>query len=116
MPISDDLKRSVLHIIGRHVGYANRIQRKNLLNILRNSSGLDVSDRLMRKAIEDLRDTDPEGAKICSSLDGGYYMAANVNELERYLNTDLSRAVKILKRVNRQRRVAGLSFIQRPLF
>jgi len=114
--MTSNLKTCVLKIIGSHVGCINRVERKKLLKILARDYGIVVSDRIMRRAIEELRDTDPDGAKICSSLDGGYYMAANVTELERYLNTDLSRAVKILKRVNRQRRVAGLSFIQRPLF
>ena len=67
----------------------------------------EISDRDLRKAIEELRGT-PEGCFICSSSKGGYYMAQDLEELGKAISSDERRAVTILQRCRAQRKNAKL--------
>lgn len=69
---------------------------------------LDLSDREMRTAIEGLRRDHPHGAWICADLRGGYFIAGDEEELDRYLRTDERRALHLLQQVRNQRQQAGL--------
>jgi hypothetical protein len=74
------LREAILLILARHVGRENRIPRPVLLHQLRKCLEHRVSDRRMRAAIEELRET---GTAICSSSsDGGYFLAKDVQEIE----------------------------------
>lgn len=91
-----ELKQRILNSLPR--GYTNRISRPALLSKLP-----DISDRVMRAEIEELRRNDPDGAWICSSTDGGYWLAESLSELDSFLNQDAHRGHVILERVNAQR-------------
>ena len=59
----------------------------------------EVGDREMRTAIEELRRAHPQGAWICAELRGGYFMARDEAELDRYLKSDEKRAANLLFQV-----------------
>lgn len=76
----------------------------------------DITDRRMRKELEALRDSDPRGAYIVSSLSGGYKLARDYAELEELLEPDRSRAIDTLERIANQKKRAFLRFTQTALF
>lgn len=72
------------------VGRENAVSRAYL------ASMLGVSDRKMRKMIEDERRA---GAIILNAQDGkGYYMTDDLDEMERQYRQDTARAMAILTR------------------
>lgn len=72
------------------VGRENAVSRSYL------ASMLGVSDRKMRKMIEDERRA---GAIILNAQDGkGYYMTDDLDEMERQYRQDTARAMAILTR------------------
>ena len=97
----------LLHILAERRGPERRIRRGELLAALQRRVG-EISDREMRSALEQLRWRHPQGAWICAHLRGGYFMARDEAELERYLRSDENRANNLLQRVRTQRRAAGL--------
>lgn len=106
-----DLRRAILRILRYHRGYDKRLLRSELRGILNRKMDIHVSDRLMRRAIEDLRSEDPRGAWICSATkpSGGYFMASTLAELDEYLASDENRLRTIYHRIRLQRQRAGLS-------
>lgn len=106
---------AILKALENYLGAGNRISKKNLIiavNLLlftlvpMHERPYKVSDRSLRLAIEWLRRYHPEGAKICSSLAGGYFIARSANELEEYLTPDNNRALNILARNSAQKKMA----------
>jgi hypothetical protein len=93
----DQLQSEILAVLAAHPDYDHRVKRKHLRTML------GVSDRWMRSVIEDLRVNTPEGAYICSSTDGGYWLTRSVMELDRSLAQDEQRAKRILIRISMQR-------------
>ena len=113
--ITDELAmidQTILDILDDHRGHEKRISRDGLLLLINrqlyNQPGFPVRDRLMRTHIEQLRRKSEAGAWICSCLDGGYFLAESLQELDTYLNSEQSRLVHLAKKINRQRKVAGL--------
>jgi hypothetical protein len=106
-----DLRRAILRILRNHRGYEKRVMRAELRGILNRKMDIHVSDRLMRRAIEDLRSEDPRGAWICSDTrpGAGYFMATSLDELNTYLTSDENRLRTIYHRIRLQRQRAGLS-------
>ena len=100
-------QHQLLQILAERRGPERRIRRGELLAALQSRVG-DISDREMRSALEQLRWRQPQGAWICAHLRGGYFMARDEAELERYLRSDENRANNLLRRVRTQRRAAGL--------
>jgi hypothetical protein len=110
--MNETIEMMILHILRNHCGHDNRIRRSEILKILNNRLNVlhdqPIHDRFMRGCIENLRRHDELGAWICSSLDGGYYMAETLDELRGYVLQEEGRAQKILAKTSRQRKVAGL--------
>ncbi len=77
---SPELKRTLLEILSRHVGRANRISRSSLLFHAMTRLNQRISDRRMRSAIEELRE---ENAICSSSSDGGYFLPASIEEIDQ---------------------------------
>lgn len=106
------IEQQALAILDGHRGEMQRITRQELLrqiNIYLESAGLPLThDRFMRIVLEHLRGYSVEGAWICSTLKGGYFMAATKEELDEHLKNELSRVKHLLKKIGRQRKVAGL--------
>jgi hypothetical protein len=101
----DEIQSNIMAILQEHKGFDSRIKRADLC------ARLGTSDRWMRAEIEDLRMNYPGGAYICSSTDGGYYLALTLGDLDRYLSQDEHRAKKTLARISRQRLRAGMAII-----
>ena len=101
------LSSHILTILSAQRGPEARMLRSEILEELRLLM-VDVSDREMRAAIEELRRGHAQGAWICADMRGGYFMARNEEELDRYLQSDEKRAAHLLQRVRIQRAAAGL--------
>lgn len=102
------IDQAILSILSVHRGHEQRISREQLLRCLAEWFRIELRDRHMRSHIEDLRRNSQAGAWICSSLDGGYFMATSLDELQTYLDSEESRLAHIARKIRRQRSVAGL--------
>jgi hypothetical protein len=100
--------KEILDILNNHRGKVHRIPRPELLREPNLRLEEPHHDRFMRATIEYLRRHTEKGAWICSSLDGGYYLAETLDELRDYVLQEEGRAKKILAKTSRQRKVAGL--------
>lgn len=99
----DEIQSKIMQALQEHKGFDNRIRRGDLCR------QIGTSDRYMREEIEDLRTNHTDGAYICSSTDGGYYLARTLGDLDRYLSQDEKRAQHTLARTRRQRLRAGMA-------
>jgi len=81
---------------------------------------VDVSDRDVRLAIEYLRNETVQGSLILStSGNAGYWIAESLQELTQCISEDRRRALSILVRIHKQKKVARQHFIDQenlPLF
>jgi len=98
----------VLTILASHIGSYNAIGMGELYEAVFDRPWTDrISDtRALRKVVTDLR---AEGVPICSSAaqeGGGYYLAAAGSELANYLRRSEIRALKILKRNARIKKIS----------
>lgn len=109
MERDQEIKYYIMNILADHVGYESRIPKKLLLRTLNQRTGYSVSDRAMRIALEELRTT-KQGMWICATTRnrGGYFLAANPEELDAFTKSDLNRAYALLHRVQAQRKNAKL--------
>ena len=97
------LDRALLRILSARVGREKAISRPDLLAALK-SLGFETHERQARAAINLLR---KEGHPICSTggTDGGYWWAANWQELRGYLDSEvLPRAYDLLEQEKALRR------------
>lgn len=70
----------------------HRVSRETLVFACRMSGFKDADDRSVRKAIEGMRQSHPDGPCIVSSSSAkGYFYCTDVEELERARAEDLSR-------------------------
>jgi len=80
----------------------------------------DVSDRDVRLAIEYLRNQTKQGSLILStSGSAGYWVAESLEEFTQCVAEDRRRALSILVRIHKQKKVARSHFIDQenlPLF
>jgi len=83
------LEREVLRILSKRIGRENAYNRFELLGMVRLMPGLErVDERQVRAAINELR---KNKALICSTggTGGGYWMAANYDEIDEYLRREV---------------------------
>lgn len=100
------LARSVLHILGFHRGRENAIGRNMLLVQLAAVGWPGIHERLVRQTIHNMR---MEGELICSTggENGGYWLAANWQELTEYLEAEVHpRALDLLEQESSLKRSA----------
>ena len=113
MNLEEQAKWHLLQIVSDYRGPENRIRRSVLLAKMNICLGWDgktrriISDRVMRDLLEELRH-ELRGTYLCGSLRGGYFMARDNQELDRYTQPDLNRANKLYQRVKTQRTNAKL--------
>jgi hypothetical protein len=100
--------QAMLKVLDFHVGRSNAISRADLVTAIA-QHGFRISEREARQCINDLR---KDGHPICSTggEGGGYWMAANWDELNEYLErevisriSDLSDQARALRKAARQR-------------
>jgi hypothetical protein len=105
------IARTLLTILAEHQGPQKRIKRTTLRQECGRRMGLAISDRVMRRSLEELRSGHPRGAWICSDTEdgGGYFEARDLRELESYLDADEARIVHLAQRIRAQRKAAGLA-------
>jgi hypothetical protein len=98
----------LVRLLAGHAGHAQAIGREDLLAQLR-LYGHQISERTMRQAIHELR---RKGYLICGmpGTDGGYYMAATLQEFDEFIERelhpkamDLLETEKAMKAAARQR-------------
>jgi hypothetical protein len=108
----DDLCQDILSLLCQ--GEDQRVARGDLLRILRQRGYCLKDDRLIREAIEELR-CRPEGAYICSSPRGGYYIGT-FEDVKRYLKSENSRANSLKRRTRLQLKRVQQRYRQTELF
>lgn len=89
-------ERALLRVLGFHRGRSQAISRGELVDALRNH-GFKMHERAVRALINKLR---KDGQPICSTggEDGGYWLAANWDELNDYLDREVHpRAMDLLE-------------------
>ena len=93
------MERALLRVLSFHVGRQNVIGRPGLLAQL-NRSGFDIDDRQLRLQINLLR---KRGILICSAggRNGGYWIAANHDEIDRFLNHEVRARIADLSEQDR---------------
>ncbi len=106
----DHIQGTLLNILQDHRGTENRVTRSALRAEAIRRLHIPLSDRAMRKALEELRTSTPQGAYICSDTEfgGGYFLARDRRELRAFLDADISRIRNLAQRVRAQERAAGL--------
>ena len=98
-----DLESTILAHLRAYPG--RRFTRADLVYRMK-TCGFDTTDRQVRKAIENLRATHPEGARICSSTDEpGYWLSEVETEIEAAQAEDLSRIQATSAKVANRRRL-----------
>ena len=118
--VTEELNGIVLAILARHVGREFRIGRQDLVERVALELHIEADERLdrnIRDAIEKVRGEPGEGSKICSSSSkgGGYWLAANAEELEVFLAEDGKRVRTIFARNDAQRQHGLEELRARPL-
>lgn len=105
----EQIKHTIMLILAPHIGFESRIPRRLLLMEINRRLSFRVSDRRMRDTIEALRVT-KKGKYICASIGakGGYFLAQDDKELDKFTQPDLNRAYTTIRRVTTQRKLAGL--------
>jgi hypothetical protein len=116
-----DIVINTYNAITNHKGKRNRITRKRLREEVDASLCYGtVEDRDIRNAIEYLRNKTVEGSLILStSGSSGYWIAESLDEFMNCIQEDRSRALSILVRVHKQKKVARKRFADQeklPLF
>lgn len=102
--IPEDLYPKILAVLKQHVGKANRITRRRLVEEVFSvdMSGIDLSnstlDRQMREVMVKLQDDYPI---LSTSGGGGYYYASTADEINVYAAELDSRAKKLLSKSRR---------------
>ena len=92
----------------------HRFTRSELVWRMKTCGFVDVSDRQVRKAIEDLRANHPEGPWICSSSEEpGYFWATKEADIEAAQAEDLSRIQATGAKVENRRRLLHLLELER---
>src|SRR3972149_5526966 len=115
----DSLEATILAHLRAYPG--RRFTRADLVYRMKTCGFVDVSDRQVRKAIENLRANHPDGGWICSSSDEpGYHWAQKDAEIEAAQAEDLSRraatGAKIANRAALLRRLEQARTMEGRLF
>jgi hypothetical protein len=105
------IKLLIKVILNEHIGENNKIFRDDLRDKIkiehtfRYGNKLILGDRKMRDLIEELRDQDVFGSRICSETEngGGYWIAPTMADLEDKLSTDERRCRTTMDRIKHQR-------------
>src|SRR3990172_2271568 len=99
-----DLEATILAHLRAYPG--KRFTRADLVYRMKTCGFVDTTDRQVRKAIENLRATHPDGARICSSTDEpGYWLSEVETEIEAAQAEDLSRIQATSAKVANRRRL-----------
>ncbi len=113
----------VYRLLKTHIGKNHRITRNALRIEVAGELEMEfigVSDRDVRLAIEYLRNKTVQGSLILStSGNAGYWVAESLDEFTQCIDEDRRRALSILVRIHKQKKVARSHFIDQenlPLF
>ena len=114
---------AVYRLLKAHIGKNHRITRNALRIEVAGELEMEfigINDRDVRLAIEYLRNKTVQGAMILStSGNAGYWIAESFSELTQYADEERRRALSILVRIHKQKKVARSHFIDHenlPLF
>lgn len=100
-----DIELAVLKALQGRYGKARAITRELLaLEVDLWVDGIEVKDRAVREAIENLRQSHPTGARIMSSSGWqGYWLAESFEEFEALYQEQRHRALSIMAGLRKQR-------------
>jgi hypothetical protein len=106
----DELDRTVLRILQRHVGKSARIEREFLVAMVYGDASPymnSVHDRRVREAIERLRE---RHVILSSSGCGGYWLPESQEEAQEFIREMETRARKELHTVSQMRKLLWKQF------
>jgi hypothetical protein len=103
----DELDRTVLRILQRHVGKKARIEREFLVAMVYGDSSGTVADRRVREAIGRLRE---RYVILSSSGSGGYWLPESQEEAQEFIREMETRARKELHTVSQMRKLLWKQF------
>jgi hypothetical protein len=103
----DELDRTVLRILQRHVGKAARIEREFLVAMVYGDASGPVADRRVRESIERLRE---RHVILSSSGCGGYWLPESQEEAQEFIREMENRARKELHTVSQMRKLLWRQF------
>ena len=99
----DELQQAVLEVLSAHRGPNVRISRAELSRIV------NAGDRRVRKAIELLRSTHPQGCFIVADFPSGgqpgYFLARSPGEALEYMRPDWTRIESTRERLQAQEKL-----------
>ncbi len=100
-----DLELAVLKALQGRYGKGLAITRELLvIEVDLWLDGMEVKDRAVREAIENLRQTHPTGARIMSSSGWqGYWLAESIEEFDALYQEQRHRALSIMAGLRKQR-------------
>lgn len=94
---------TVLGGLMRHIGRANGIHARHLVERLAGDTAGAAGERLLREVITQLR---LEGVHVCGRPETGYYLAATAEELTETCSFLFNRAMASLQQVAAMRRIS----------
>jgi len=102
----EGLDAAIMAVLAGHVGAGAAIGRRDLVAAVRERLGEKVHERKVREAIRDLR---RRGAPICAVAGegGGYYLAANMGELEDFFRREFLAKIDDMRETMRAMRDAA---------
>ena len=111
-----DIDNGVMAVLQSRVGKGRAVGRDQLVHAV--ALWVDreekIDDRMVRLAIERLRQTS-RGSLIMSSPGwAGYWMAADYAEIEELYDRERSRSLTLMSRIRKQRDLANLHFEVEP--
>lgn len=96
-------KNSVLAALSQHIGKERGIKGSDLVSQITWNSATSAECRHLRHVIEELRH---EGQHICAHPSLGYFIAANVEELNQTCEFLLNRAMTSLGQISKMKRTS----------
>lgn len=101
--MSEISRQTVLAAFARHIGQENGVSARDLVAEIAGLLLEPGDERRLRNVIEELR---REGHHVCGRPETGYFLAANVEELDRACQFLFDRAMTTLTQVAAMKRVS----------
>lgn len=102
--MSEITPAKVLQALSRHIGRNNGVRVDRLVAEITCAPGHnEAAERQVRDAVVHLRN---EGHHVCAHPSNGYYMAANLEELNETCSFLVERAMTTLKQVAAMKRIS----------
>lgn len=103
MPHADLTRDTLLAALRHHIGRRHGVTATALCREVLGDTPTPADERRLRELVVELR---MEGNHVCAHPRDGYFLAANVNELEETIGFLRSRSMSGLQQISRMTRVS----------